>query len=117
TRRKADIGGALKHRDAAAAVEADIEFARQAVKLAMLQDRVMQLAAERPRVDQFVRIDSGRRAPGDVAQIVGAGAAGRQAEILDRGEHLQNRFRADLPRLQYDVPRDLTMPAVAEPGD
>src|SRR5262249_39752974 len=57
-RRKADIGGVLKHRDAAAAVEADIEFARQAVKLAMLQDRVMQPAAERPRVDQFVRIDS-----------------------------------------------------------
>src|SRR6266536_2549980 len=99
-RRKADVVGVLEHRNGAAAVETDVEFARQPIELAMIQDRVMQLAAERPGVDQLVGGDAGGRASGDVAQIVGAGAARGQPEVLDRRQHVEDRLRADLAQLQ-----------------
>src|SRR6266702_4980694 len=66
----------------------------------MLQDGVVELAAQRPGVDQLVRIDAGGRAPGDVAQIVGAGAARREPEALDLGHHVEDRLRTDLAQLQ-----------------
>ena len=66
----------------------------------MLQDGVVELAAQRPGVDQLVRIDAGGRAPGDVAQIVGPGAARREPEALDLGHHVEDRLRTDLAQLQ-----------------
>jgi hypothetical protein len=84
-RREPDVVRVLEHRDAAAAVERNVELAGQAVEFAMLKDRVVQVATERPRVDQFVGIDARGRAAGDVADVVGAGAARRQAHILNRG--------------------------------
>ena len=92
-RGKADIVGVLQHADPAAAVEGDVELARQAVQLAVIEDVVMQRARERPRVDQLLRIDAGGRAAGDVADIVGAGAARGEAEILQRRQHVEHALR------------------------
>ena len=59
-RLEADVVGVLEHRDDAAAVEADIELARQAVERAVVQDVEVPLARVRPRVDQFLRVDARR---------------------------------------------------------
>src|SRR5437762_10644785 len=45
-RRKADVIGIFQHRHAAAAVETDVELARQAVELPMLQNGVVELATQ-----------------------------------------------------------------------
>ena len=56
----------------AAAIEGDVEFARQAVEFTMVEDEMMQRAGIGPRIDQFLRVDAGRRAAGDVADVIGA---------------------------------------------
>ena len=86
-RLEADVVGVLQHGDRAGAVEGDVEFARQAVKRAIVEDVEVPFARKGPRVDQLLRIDAGGRRAGDVADIVGAGAARAQPEILDRLDH------------------------------
>ena len=80
---KSDVVGVFQHRDRAGAVEADIELARDAVERAVVENVEMPFARVRPGVDQLLRIDAGGRRAGDVADIVGAGAARAQAEILN----------------------------------
>ena len=46
-----------------------------------LQDVVVHLAGQRPRVDQLLRIDAGCGRGGDVADVVGPGAAVDDAQI------------------------------------
>ena len=79
-RLKADVVGVLQHRNDAAAVERDVELARQAVERAVVEDVEVPFARIGPRVDQLLRIDAGGRRAGDVADVVGAGAARAQAE-------------------------------------
>ena len=93
-RLEADVVGVFQHRNEAAAVEADIELARQAVERALVENVEMPFARVRPRVDQFLRIDAGGRRAGDVADVVGAGAARAQAEVLDRLDHQRRRSSA-----------------------
>ena len=50
-------GGAVGKGDAPAAVEGDIELARQAVELAVVQDVVMHRPAIRGDVEQLVRAE------------------------------------------------------------
>ena len=69
---KTDVVGVFQHRYDAAAVETDIELARNAVERAVVENVEMPLARVRPRVEQFLRIDAGRRRAGNVANIVGA---------------------------------------------
>jgi len=69
---EADVVGVFEHRHAAAAIEGDVELARQAVHLAVIEDVVVHGAAQRPRVVEFLAVDAGGRAAGDVADIVGA---------------------------------------------
>src|ERR1700722_1567198 len=78
---EADVVGVFQHRDQAAAVEADIELARDAVERAVVEDVEMPFAGIRPRIDQLLRIDTRGRRAGDVADVVGAGAARAQAKI------------------------------------
>src|SRR6185312_1192887 len=82
-RGKGDVVGVFQHRDTAGAVEGDVEFARQAIERAVVQDVMMPLARVRACVDQFLRIDTGGRRSRDVANVVRAGAARAQAEILN----------------------------------
>ena len=119
-RGEADIVGVFEHRHRAAAIERDVEFARQAVKLAVIEDVVMQLARQRPRIDQLLRIDAGGRAAGDVADIVGAGAARGEAELLQPFEHLDDALRLDLAELEIGARRDIGIaagPALGERGN
>ena len=108
---EADIVGIFQHRDDAAAVEADIEFARDAVERAVVEDVEMPFARVGPGVEQFLRIDARGRRAGDVADIVGAGAARAQAEILDRLDHGDGVFRLDLAHLQIGARGDVGVAA------
>ena len=72
---EADVVGVLQHGDGAGAVEADVELARQAVERAVVEDVEVPLAGVGPRVDQLLRVDAGGGRAGDVADVVGAGAA------------------------------------------
>jgi hypothetical protein len=74
-RGEADVVGVFQHADPPAAVEGDVEFARRAVQLTVVQDVVIERASQRPDIDQLLRIDAGERAAGQVADVVGAGAA------------------------------------------
>ena len=58
---EADVVGVLQHRDDAAAVEGDVELARQAVERALVEDVEVPFARVGPRVDQFLRVDAGGR--------------------------------------------------------
>ena len=116
-RLEADIVGVFQHRDGAGAVEGDVEFARQAVERAVVEDVEMPLAGKRPRVDQFLRIDAGGRRAGDVADIVGAGAARAQPEILDRLDHGDRVAGLDLADLQIGARRDMRITAAIALGE
>ena len=79
-RLEADVVRFFQNRNGAAAVEGDVELAGQAVQRTVVEDVVMPLASVSARVQQLARTDAGGRTAGDVADIVGAGAAPGQAE-------------------------------------
>ena len=114
---EADVVGVLQHRDDAAAVEPDVELARQAVERAIVEDVEMPFARVRARVDQFLRIDARGRRAGDVADIVGAGAARAQPEILDRLDHGDRVLRLDLAHLQVGARGDVGVAAAVALGE
>ena len=101
----------------AAAVEADVELARDAVERAVVEDVEVPLAGIRPRVDQFLRIDAGGRRAGDVADVVGARAARAQAEVLDRLDHGDGVLRLDLAHLQVGARRHVGIAAGVALGE
>ena len=110
-RRKGDVVGLFQHRDLAGAVEGDVEFARQSVQRAVVEDVVVPLARIGPGVQQFLRIDAGGRRAGDVADIVGAGAARAQAEVLDALDQRDRVLRRDLADLQIGARGDVRIAA------
>ena len=116
-RLKADVVGVFQHRDGAGAVEGDVEFARQAVKRAIVENVKMPFARERAGVDQFLRIDAGGRRAGDIADIVGAGAARAQSEILNRLDHRHRVVRFNLADLQIGAGRDMGVAAAIALGE
>ena len=116
-RAEGDVVGVLQHRDASAAVEGDVELARQAVELAVVQDEVMQRSCVRPRVDQLLRIDPRGRAAGDVADVVRAGTARGQADLREAHQHLGRLVRPDLADLQVGARGDVGIAAAQVLGD
>ena len=72
---EADVVGVFQHRYQPAAIEADIELARDAIERTVVEDVEMPFASVRPCIDQFLRVDPRGRRAGDVADIVGAGTA------------------------------------------
>ena len=105
--RKADVVGVFQHRNDAAAVEADIEFARQAVERAVVEDVEVPFARIRTRVDQLLAVDAGGGRAGDVADVVGAGAARPEAEAFDSFDDFDRVLRRDLADLQIGARRDV----------
>ena len=77
----------------------------------------MPFARVGPRIDQFLRIDAGRRRAGDVADIVGAGAARAQAQILDRLDHGDGVVRRDFADLEIGARRDMRVAAAVALGE
>ena len=58
---EADVVGVLQHRNDAAAVERDVELARQAVERALVEDVEVPFARVGAGIDQLLRIDAGGR--------------------------------------------------------
>ena len=116
-RLEGDVVGLFQHRDPARAVIGDIEFARQAIQRTVVEDVEVPLARMRPRVQQLLRIDAGGRRAGDVADVVGAGAARPQAEILDRLDHVGRVLRLDLAQLQIRARRHMRIGTAEFFGD
>ena len=115
-RHEADIVGVFQDRHAAAAVEGDVEFARQSVHLAMIEDVVVHGAAQRPRVVELLRIDAGGRAAGDVADIVRPRAARRETQILHREQQVDGMACRDLADLQIGARGDVGVAATEGVG-
>ncbi len=115
-RLEADVVGVLEHGNDAAAVEADIELARQAVERALVEDVEMPFARVGPRVDQLLRIDARRRRARDVANIVGARAARAQPELLHRLDHGDGVLGLDLAHLQVGAGGDMGIAAAVALG-
>ncbi len=89
----------LQHRNDAATVEAHVELARNAVEGAVVENVEVPVARVGPRVDELLRIDSGGRRAGDVADVVGPRTARTQADIqdvLDQGNGAFGLYFADL---------------------
>jgi hypothetical protein len=116
-RLEADVVGILEHRDGAGAVEGDIEFARQTVKRAIVEDVEMPLARKGARIDQLLRIDTGGRRAGDVADIVGARATRAESQILDRLDHGDRVARLDFTDLQIGARRHMRVTAAVAFGE
>ncbi len=91
----------------AAAVKGDVEFARQAVHLAVVEDVVVHLPGQRAGVDQFLRIDAGGGAGGDVADVVGPRAAMDDAQVVQAGQQIDGVFGADLAELEIGAGGDI----------
>src|SRR5262249_40756578 len=81
---KSDVVGIFKDRYAARAVKSDIELARQTIQRPFVENVEVPLARVRARVDQFMRVNAGSRRARHVPDVVGAGPARAEAEILDR---------------------------------
>ena len=115
-RLEADVVGVFQHRNNSGAVEADIELARQAVERAVVENVEVPFARIGARVDQFLRVDAGGRPAGDVADIVGAGAARAQAEVLHRFDHVDRVLGLDLADLQIGAGGDVGIAAAIALG-
>ena len=116
-RLKGDVVGILQHRNRAGAVEGDVELARQAVERAVVENVEMPFARERPRIDQLLRIDAGGRRAGDVADVVGAGAARAEPQILHRLDHGDRIVRLDFADLNVGARRDVRVAAAVTLGE
>ena len=77
---------------------------------------MVEFAGQRARIDQLLRIDAGGRAAGDVADIVGAGAARGQAELVDCGQDMERVGGADLADLQIGARGDMGVTAAVALG-
>ena len=106
-----DVVGVFQHSDRAAAVEGDIELAWQPVKFTMVQDEMMDRPRMRPCVDQFLPVDPGRWAAGDIAHIVRARSPCRQPEVGQSGDDLRRRSRRDFAQLQIGARGDVRIAA------
>ena len=104
---KRDVVGVFQHRDLAGAVEGDVELARQARQRAVVEDVIVPLAGIFAGVEQFLRIDPGGRRARDVADVVGAGAARAQAEILNALDQRHRMLRRDFADLQIGARGDV----------
>ena len=106
-RGKGDVVGVFEHRDLAGAVEGDVEFARQSRQRTVVEDVVVPFAGIFAGVEQFLRIDPGGRRARDVADVVGAGAARAQAEVLNALDQRHRILRRNFAHLQIGAGGDV----------
>ena len=104
-RREGDVVGVLEHGNDAAAVEADVELARQAVQRAVIEDVVMPGARVGAGVQQLLGVDAGRGRAGDVADVVGTGSLGIDAELAQGLQQRRAAFGGDVADLQVGARR------------
>ena len=116
-RLEADVVGVLQHRNGAGAVERDVELPRQAVERTVVEDVEMPFARVGTRVDQLLRIDARGGRAGHVADIVGAGAARAEAQILDRLDHGDGVAGFDFADLDIGARRHMRVAAAITLGE
>ena len=116
-RRESDIVGVFEYRDLAGAVESDVELARQSSQRAIVEDVVVPFTGIGARVDQFLRIDPGSRRARDVADIVGAGSARTQSDVLDPFDQRHAVLGRNLPDLDIGAGGDMRIAAAATFGE
>src|SRR5205814_10115205 len=92
-------------------------FARQAVEPALVEDVEVPFARVGPRIHQLLRIDPGGRRARHVADVVGAGAARAEAEILDLFEQGYGILRFDLADLEIGPRGDMRIAAAVAYGE
>ena len=103
----ADVVGIFDRADQPAAVERNVEFARQIVERAIVDDDLRELLAEGHDIDQFVRIDAGGGIGRQVADVVRARAARVQARRLDAAQNFGRVLRLDQADLEIGASGDL----------
>ena len=108
--RKPDVVGVFQRADRAAAIEGDVELPGQPVHLAMVQDVIVHRPGERAGVDQFLSIDAGGGAGGDVADVVRTRAAGDDPEIAKSFQHIDGIGGLDLANLKIGPRGDIRVP-------
>jgi len=116
-RLEADVIGILEDGNATGAIEGEVELARQAVERTVVEDVEVPFARVGTRVDKLLRVDACGRRAGDVADIVGAGAARAQAEILDRLDHGDRIRRLHLADLDIGAGRHMRIAAAVALGE
>ena len=99
-----------------AAIEGDVELARQAVERTVVENVEVPFKCVGTRVDKLLRVDACGRRAGDVADIVGAGAARAQPQILDRLDHGDRIRRLDLADLDIGTGRHMRITAAVALG-
>ena len=87
--------------------KATLNLRGRPVQRAVVEDVVVPLPRIWAGVEQFLRIDAGGRRARDVADVVGAGAARAQAEILDALDQLHRVLRRNLAHLQIGAGGDI----------
>ena len=103
----ADVVRVLDGADEPAAVVGDVEFPRQVVERAVIDDDLPHLLAERHHVDEFMRVDARRGIRGEIADVVRARPARVQAHVLDALHKCRRVLRKNEPHLQIRTRRDL----------
>ncbi len=116
-RREGDVIGILQHRNNSAAVEADVELARQAIQRAVVEDVVMPRPCVRSGVEQLLSVNTGCGRAGDIADVVGTRTLGHQSNF---GQFLQDRdgvVGRDLAHLQVGTRRHMRIAVAVALGD
>ena len=88
--KKSNIVGVVQGGHFAAAIESDIEFTRQSVHFAVIQNVMMHFGAERLRINQLLRINTSGGRAGHVANIVCTRALAGEAAIVQAREHMDD---------------------------
>ncbi len=104
-----DVVGVFQHRDLAGAVESNVELARQSRQRTIVEDVIVPLAGVFAGVEQFLRIDPGRRRARDVADVVGAGTARAQAEFLNAFDQRHRVLEGNFAELQIRARGDVAI--------
>jgi len=101
-------------------MEGDVELPGQVVELAVVQDELPQLEGQGQRFQPLGRIEPAGRIAGQVADVVGSGAPGVQADGLDPPQEFRRILETDMPELQVGPRGDLQVTggeAVGHRGD
>src|SRR6185436_14918335 len=103
----ADVVGVRHGPDPPAPVEGNVEFARQVVEGAVVNDQLGQLLTQRQHIDQFVWVEAGGGIGGEIPNIVGSSAPRVKADRLDATQYLRRVFWLDQANLQICAGGDL----------
>jgi hypothetical protein len=95
-----DVIRVLQRADSPAPIECDIKLPRQTVHIPMVQNEVMHPPGERPRVDQFVRVDARSGTRRDIADIVSTRPTVNDSEVGKASQEFDGVFGPDFTNLE-----------------